>query len=345
MDFWATAPPADPYLDGPLNAWILSRYRDVAAALREARLVPMTAQSTAPAVPVDAAVHAEFRAQALRALAPARLQQLAEQFAGMANLMAAALPAGRPVDLVEQYARPWSLQVAGIAAGVPADQCELLSGLARSVFDAACEPFDAPLGAAARQAVPELARFFHAAHPLNMQMFIALAHSLPAFLGNAWFALLEHPAELAELRQEPSLLPNAIDELLRFAGPAKAQFRQATAPVTIGGCAIEAQRQVVLRLDIANRDPEQFPDPDRLQFARRAPAHLALGTGIHACVGATLIKLAAAAATRPLIGRFQFEERHTALPAEGFGVRYLKSLTAVLAAPASKGATGPALCL
>src|SRR5579863_2883714 len=100
MHAWATEPPADPYFDRRLDAWILSRYPDVAAALRESRLTPATALSAASAVPIDSAVHAEFRAQALHALSPSTIQQLQERIAPAANLTVAALPAGEPVDLV-----------------------------------------------------------------------------------------------------------------------------------------------------------------------------------------------------------------------------------------------------
>src|ERR1022692_3890827 len=61
MNCWAVEPPADPYFDRRLNAWIVSRYQDVAAALREPALTPALARSTAPAAPIDAAVHADFR--------------------------------------------------------------------------------------------------------------------------------------------------------------------------------------------------------------------------------------------------------------------------------------------
>ena len=334
--------PADPYFDCRINTWILSRYPDVAAALREPFLVPASPQSAGPAVLPDARVHAEFRTEALRALAPVNLQKLEAQFVPLANLMAAALPTSQPVDLMEHYARPWSLQVAGIAADVPADRSERLSSLAHSVFEAACEPYHPAVAATSQEAVAELALFFQGAPRLNMQMFIALAQSLPAFLGNAWLELLQHPAQLRDLFQDPSLLPRAIDELLRLAGPAKAQFRQAAAPVTICGCAIERDRHVTLRLDIANRDPQQFPDPDQLRFEGRSPAHLAFGTGLHACVAATLIRMAAAAATRALIGRLHFAGHYTAVPVDAFAVRYVKRLNAALG---PKDASGPALCL
>ncbi len=162
-----------------------------------------------------------------------------------------------------------------------------------------------------------------------MQMFIALAHSLPAFLGNAWLALEEHPAEWARLRQEAALLPKAIDELLRFAGPAKAQFRQAAATVTLDGCTVAPQERVILRLDRANRDPERFPGPQELRIEGRAGDHLALGGGVHACIGGMLIRSAAAVATRALLDSCGLPLRYTAVTADGFAMRYVNSLRVI----------------
>jgi cytochrome P450 len=135
---------------------------------------------------------------------------------------------------------------------------------------------------------------------------------------------------MSQLRQEPASLPKAIDELLRFAGPARAQFRQAAAHVTINGCTIQQHQHVILMLDIANRDPEQFPDPSELQLHGRTGGHLAFGTGLHACVAEMLVKSAAAAATKALIDSFGFPEHYTALPANCFAVRYWKSLIVLL---------------
>lgn len=117
--------------------------------------------------------------------------------------------------------------------------------------------------------------------------------------------------------------------MLRFAGPAKAQFRKAAASVTIGECTIQQDQQAIVRLDVANRDPAMFPDPHRLQFDRRGPSHLAFGAGFHACVGSAPIRSAASVATKTLLDRFHFAG-HTAVPVDCFAMRYLKSLTAIL---------------
>ena len=323
MSFSAAATPADPYFDPPLDAWMITRYQDVAAALREPRLIPSLARSTAPASPIDRATHADFRAQALRALSPAAIEQCERRFALAANHLASTLPTGEPVDLIKRFARPYSLETACIAADVASGECVRLAALARHIFDSACEPYDEALARRAQQATIELAVFFRGAPPWTMQMFIALAHSLAAFLGNAWCALLESPAEIADI-------PKAMDELLRLAGPAKAQFRQAAAPVTIRDCTIARDQRVILRLDIANRDPDEFPSPHELRFDRRSAPHLAFGGGLHACVGAALIRSAAAAATGALLDRFELTE-HIAVPVDCFAVRYVSSFESRLA--------------
>ena len=277
-------PPELPFFDRNLNVWVLSRYGDVTEALREPRLVPVSGRSAGAAVVVDAALHTQFRAEAFRMLAPARLRAWEEQFGAMAHRMVRMLPIGQPVDLLSGFFKPWSLEVAALAAEVPAEESERLADLACAVFDAGAEPYDAALEEPCREATQQLAGFFRNAPALHTQMFIALAHSLPAFLGNAWLALFECPAQLARLRREPALLPRAVEELLRFAGPARAQFRQAIGEVTIGGCEIHPEEKIILWLERANRDPERFDHPNELDFDRRSGEHLAFGGGIHACV-------------------------------------------------------------
>jgi len=325
-------PPEPPRFDRTLGAWLLSRYRDVAAALRHPALVPATPLSSAPAIPLHAAAHARFRADALRLLAPGQVAQWEAQFAALADRRIRSLPTGRPVDLVAEYARPWAREVAGMAAGVPPDQVDRMDRLARAVFESAAEPYDSALEAGCRNATAELARCFSSAPQVSVQMFVALAHSLPAFLGNAWLALAGHPGSWPRLAAEPALIPRAIEELLRFAGPAKAQFRRAAAPVTLEGCVIQPQERAILRLDRANRDPGRFENPDELRIGRAASDHLALGAGIHACVGGMLIRSAAAAATRALLASFGSPGRHIAQTADRMAIRAVDSLVVELQA-------------
>jgi hypothetical protein len=100
-------------------------------------------------------------------------------------------------------------------------------------------------------------------------------------------ALLTHPEEAARLRQDPSLLPAAVEELLRFTSPVNhANDRFTTRDVPVGGVVIPAGEWVLPALSSANRDPARFPGPDRLDLGRDASGHVAFGHGVHHCLGA-----------------------------------------------------------
>jgi cytochrome P450 len=118
-------------------------------------------------------------------------------------------------------------------------------------------------------------------------------------------ALLTHPAENARLRADPSLLPAAVEELLRFTNPLKhATDRFTTEDVTIGEVVIPAGEWILIATSSANRDPAQFPDPDRLDVGRAASGHVAFGYGIHYCLGAPLARMEAEVALGALLPRF-----------------------------------------
>ena len=118
-------------------------------------------------------------------------------------------------------------------------------------------------------------------------------------------ALLTHPGEKTRLRQDPSLLPAAVEELLRFTNPVNhANDRFTTEDVPIGDVVIPAGEWVLPAISSANRDPAQFPDPDRLDLGRDTSGHVAFGHGIHHCLGAPLARMEAEVALGALLARF-----------------------------------------
>jgi cytochrome P450 len=110
-------------------------------------------------------------------------------------------------------------------------------------------------------------------------------------LGNGLLTLLRHPDQLALLKARPELLPSAIEEMLRFESPVqRATFRLTNEPVTLSNGTIETGQQVSAVIAAANRDPDQFPDPDTFDIARQPNRHVAFGLGIHFCLGAPLAR-------------------------------------------------------
>jgi cytochrome P450 len=124
-------------------------------------------------------------------------------------------------------------------------------------------------------------------------------------IASGTLALLTNPDELQRLRTDPSLLPGAVEELLRYVNPLNhATDRFTLEPVTIGGVTIPAREWVLCVTSSANRDPDRFGDPDRLDIERDAGGHVAFGHGIHYCLGAPLARLEGEIAFGGLLARF-----------------------------------------
>jgi len=123
-------------------------------------------------------------------------------------------------------------------------------------------------------------------------------------IGNGLLALLRHPDQLQRLRNDPALIGQAIEELLRYDSPAQMTTRLAMDDLALGGERIGKGELIKLWLGAANRDPEQFPEPDRLDFERAENRHLSFGHGIHFCVGASLARIEGQVALATLVARF-----------------------------------------
>jgi pimeloyl-[acyl-carrier protein] synthase len=122
-------------------------------------------------------------------------------------------------------------------------------------------------------------------------LYIAGHETTVNLIGNGLLALLRHPKELERLRDEPSLIQSAVEELLRYDGPVQRTARITNADVELGEHKIPKGSMVVPVIGAANRDPAHFPDPDRLDVSRPDNRHIAFGFGIHFCLGAPLARL------------------------------------------------------
>src|SRR4029450_413818 len=126
----------------------------------------------------------------------------------------------------------------------------------------------------------------------------------PDLIGNGVWILLRRPEELDKLRADPSLIDNAVEEILRFESPVVQSVRIPTADVAIRGCPARRGESVVVFLAAANRDPEVYPQPDRFDVTRRDVHHQSFGGGVHFCLGAPLARLEARLAIGALPERF-----------------------------------------
>ena len=294
LDPLCPARPVKPFYDQSRKAWVLSRYADVAAALREPALQLKGSGEDGP----------DVRIKTLAAISALKLAEWQTQIEPLAYTITDRLASENPIDIVQEFVRPWCLATAVIVTGAAPDDANDLAGLARQVSIATADPRDTSLQEDAKRATIQLNQALgHNTIPDCGQAFIALSQTLPCFLANAWVALLRHRAEFVQLRNERSLMPRAIEELLRYAGLTRKVSRYARKAVTLRNTPIDNGDRVILLLASANRDPEHFPDADRLDLTRSAAGQLALGAGPHACAGASLVRMAASVATRVFVER------------------------------------------
>jgi hypothetical protein len=147
-------------------------------------------------------------------------------------------------------------------------------------------------------------------------------------IANGMLTLLRNPPHLQRLRNEPAIMPAAIEELLRYESPSQHTARLAPDDVTLGGKQIRKRQAVIAVMAAGNRDPARFPDPDTLDFDRRDNRHLAFGWAAHFCFGAPLARLEGHIAFETLLARFP--ELHLTgeklVWRENLGLRGMKAL-------------------
>jgi cytochrome P450 len=122
-------------------------------------------------------------------------------------------------------------------------------------------------------------------------------------IGNGVLTLLRHPEQLEQLKANPSLIPSAVEELLRYESPSQHTARLAPEDVELGGKLIRKRQAVIAVMGAANRDPERFPDPDHLDLARQDNRHVAFAWASHFCFGAPLARIEGQIAFATLLER------------------------------------------
>ena len=172
---------------------------------------------------------------------------------------------------------------------------------------------------------------------LNMLRLLLIAgnETTTNLIGNGMLALLRSPDELDRLREDPSLIPGAVEELLRFDSPVQTDFRGALEDCEVNGSPVRRGENIVLLIGAANRDPAAFEEPDRLDVGRAEASHISFGRGIHHCIGAPLARLEGRIVLEVLLERFASIRLLAERPAYRGGVvlRGLESLP-IAAVPA-----------
>ena len=266
-----------------------------------------------------------FTARRVEALRP-RVQEITD------DLLDRVTPMGR-ADLIADFALPLPITVIGELLGVPEQDRERFRRWTDDVLE---RPFDRhldlPQVEAARRrmhgyltdllgskrAAPTddllsaLVETTEEGERLDEEELIAMTFLLliagyvttVSLIGNGVLALMNFPDQLDRLRADPSLVPTAVEEFLRFDGPVNPGVtRYATEDLEIGGVRIARGDVVLLATAAADRDPHRYPDPDRLDVAAGHTGHLAFGHGSHYCLGAPLARLEAQVAFPALLAR------------------------------------------
>jgi cytochrome P450 len=169
---------------------------------------------------------------------------------------------------------------------------------------------------------------------LSILLLLGGSETTTNLLGSIMVTLLGQPHDFAKVRRDPSLIPQLIEESLRYHSPIQALFRKTTRAVEVAGTTIPADATVMPLLASANRDARKFPDPERFDLTRNADGHVAFGQGVHFCLGAPLARLEAKVAVEALLHHLSpvraKEQQVTWL--DSFFVRGPKTLPLVFAA-------------
>lgn len=306
------------------------------AALGLEALTPLARVMVRQMLFLDGRAHGRVRGLAARAFTPRRIERLREHIEEIAEGLLDAVAASGRMDVVADLAYPLPAIVTAELLGVPASDRDILKGwtedfaellgnfqhnpdraakVVKSV-EAMCDYFRAALRDHREHPRDDLISAFIAAevdgdHLTEEEMIANLIVTMVGgqetttnLIANGVLILLRHPAALAELRASPSLIPAAVEEMLRFESPSQQTARLAPEDTMLGGKLIRKRQAVIAVMGAANRDPERFPDPDRFDIHRADNRHLAFAWASHFCFGAPLARMEGQIALRALLRRF-----------------------------------------
>jgi cytochrome P450 len=314
---------------------------------------------------LDAPAHTRLRSLAATAFSPRRVEILRTHIQEIAEKLVDGLVKRSSFDVVADFSEPFPAIVTAEMLGVPVEDHEQLKNWSAD-FAEMLGNFQHNPDRAQRvlKSVEEMTLYFRAAiREMERVPREGLIYSLMTaevdgarlteeeviancivtmvggqetttnLIGNGLLTLLQHPAELARLRNEPALLISAVEELLRFESPSQHTARLAPEDTMLGGKLIKKRQAVIAVMAAGNRDPERFADPDRLDLERKDNRHLAFGWAAHFCFGAPLARMEGQIAFETLMRRIPHIEV-TGAPLtwrQNLGLRGLQSLPVNLA--------------
>lgn len=285
---------------------------------------------------MDPPDHTRLRAVCSQAFTPHRVERLRGRIQKIVNsLLEPHLPLGR-IELMEDLANPLPAIVSAGILGLPASDHKQLKAWSAN-FAEVLGNFQHNPDHSSRmsRSLDETSAYFRKAirrernKPAGDSMISVLVHAeidghrltdeviiansillmvgaqetTPNLIGNGMLSLLRNPGELKRLQADLSLLPSAIEEMLRYEAPSQHTTRIPQQDVRLGDKDISSGQSVIAVMGAANRDPERFPDPDRFDIARKDNKHLAFGAGPHYCFGAPLGRMEANIAFSTLLER------------------------------------------
>ena len=325
-----------------INGWVLTRYEDVDAVLRDHRRfskddgVEDEYRSMLHHDPPD---HTRLRSLVSKAFTPRAVRELHPRVERIVDDLLNELEGKDRFDLIESLAFPMPVTVIAEMLGVPAQDMDRFENWSNDI-SLTIEPSlrDDQIRRVER-ATEELYEYFEGIieerrrEPqddmitalLNVEdegdrltheellgtlvlLLVAGNETTRNLIGNGMRALLKNPEQLRKLRDNPDMLDSAIDELLRYDSPVQLDGRLVHDDVEIAGHRILAGQRVLCAIGAANRDPSVFSEPDKLDIGRDEKSNIAFGRGIHHCLGAPLAMLEARAAFSALLGRFSHIE-------------------------------------
>jgi cytochrome P450 len=293
------------------------------AALGMGRLGPIAAVMVRQMLFLDPPEHTRVRGLAAAAFTPRRVDHLRERIQEITDTLIDAVVGERQMDVMDAIANPLPAIVTAEMFGMPSGDHRMLKDWSQD-FAEMLGNFQHNPGRAARvlASVEAMSSYFRdlvrqqadkpteglinafATAEVDGDTFteeevvaniivtmVGGQETTTNLIGNGLLTLLRNPDQLQRLRDEPGLMPSAIEELLRYESPSQHTARIARTDVELGGTAIHKRDAVIAVMGAANRDPERFPNPDRLDLGRTENRHLAFAWASHFCFGAPLARL------------------------------------------------------